>query len=30
MGRAVSAIDKALQYGEVTVFEMCENKKRHN
>jgi hypothetical protein len=27
MGRAVLAIDKALQYGEVTAFEIGENKK---
>jgi hypothetical protein len=26
MGRAVLAINKALQYGEVTAFEVCENK----
>jgi hypothetical protein len=30
MGCAVSAIDQALQYGEVTAFEMGQNKRRPN
>jgi hypothetical protein len=30
MGRAVSAIDKALQYGEATAFEVCANKNPPN